>query len=248
MNSLTNQIEQIRSELTGQFEAHRSLAKFKPSDSQSIATTIDHTNLKAQATSKDIQKLCEEAIQHQFFSVCIHPVFVLEAGKQLQNTNVKVVTVVGFPLGANTTETKVFETVDAIDNGAQEIDMVLSIGKLKANRLDEVYQDIQTIVQQAGEIPVKVILETCALTHEEKIKACILSQLSGATFVKTSTGFGESGATVEDIQLMKKIVGTTMGVKASGGIKSFESAKKMLGAGADRLGTSNSVSIIKESL
>lgn len=247
MDTRINQISIIRKELEDRFTTPlKPTAKvFQPPKAQSLASRIDHTLLKADATIEQIQQLCEEAIKHQFYSVCIHGSFILLATQMLKGTNVKPITVVGFPTGANSTETKVFETLDAIDNGAQEIDMVLHVGKLKSGLFEDVYHDILSIVAQADHIPVKLILETSMLTLEEKIQGCVLSQLAGAAFVKTSTGFA-GGATIDDVKLMKTVVGESMGVKASGGIKNLQTALQMVEAGADRLGTSNSVLIMKE--
>jgi|JI10StandDraft_1071094.scaffolds.fasta_scaffold77999_2 deoxyribose-phosphate aldolase len=248
MDNGINQISSIRKELESRFvRPHKPNAKvFQPVKTANLASRIDHTLLKADATIEQIQQLCEEAIKHQFYSVCIHGSFILLATQILKGTNIKPITVVGFPTGANSTETKVFETLDAIDNGAQEIDMVLHVGKLKSGLLEDVYHDILSIVAQADHVPVKVILETSMLTLEEKIQGCVLSQLAGAAFVKTSTGFA-GGATIDDVKLMKAVVDDTMGVKASGGIKDLKTALQMIDAGADRIGTSNSVAIISES-
>lgn len=244
MDQVSNQITIIRKELEGRFSSIPSI--HKPATMSSLAQTIDHTLLKPDATTDQINKLCSEAVENDFFAICIAPSFIMQASKRLKDTDVKIATVVGFPTGATTTESKVFETLDAIDCGAQEIDMVLHIGKLKSGMLDDVYQDILSVVGQADTVPVKVILETCLLSTDEKIKACILSQMAGAAFVKTSTGFSTGGATLEDIQLIKMIVGDTMGIKASGGIKDLQTAMKMIEAGATRIGTSSGVSIMKE--
>ncbi|MDI3547706.1 MAG: deoxyribose-phosphate aldolase [Halanaerobiales bacterium] len=219
----------------------------KPRD---MAKMIDHTILKPTATVEDIKKLCEEARDYEFASVCINPIFVPLAAKLLANTSVKVTTVIGFPLGANTTETKAFETRNAIKNGAQEIDMVMNIGAFKSKAFDLVKADIKAVVdatKTAGvtsDIIVKVILETCYLDNDEIKMACNIAKEAGADFVKTSTGFGDGGATVEDVSLMRKTVGREIGVKASGGIRNFEQALAMLDAGANRLGTSSGVAIV----
>ncbi|GAV25090.1 2-deoxyribose-5-phosphate aldolase [Carboxydothermus islandicus] len=214
-----------------------------------IAQRIDHTLLKATATYTDIEKLCQEAKQFNFKSVCVNPVFVPFAFQILKDTEIKVCTVIGFPLGATSTAVKAFETSWAVDNGATEIDMVINIGALKAGRYDEVLTDIKEVVSAAkGKNPnvvVKVIIETCYLTDEEKIKACELAVEAGADFVKTSTGFGTGGATVEDVRLMKRTVGEKAEVKASGGIRSLADAIKMIEAGATRLGTSSGVLIMQ---
>lgn len=212
-----------------------------------IANMIDHTLLKPDATKEQIMKLCEEAKEYQFASVCVNPVWVKIASNVLDNTNVKVCTVIGFPLGATTTNSKVFETKDAIENGATEVDMVINIGALKNKDYDTVEQDIKAVVEATkGKALTKVIIETCLLTEEEKVKACQLSVKAGADFVKTSTGFSSGGATVEDISLMRHTVGPKIGVKASGGIRNTEDAKQMIQAGATRIGASASINIIKE--
>ncbi len=239
-----NQIASIRKELEEKFSSTPS--NYKPESSSSIAQLIDHTLLKPETTVDQIHQLCSEAMENDFYAICIHPSFIMYASKRLKDSDVKIATVVGFPTGAATTETKVFETLDAIDWGAQEIDMVINIGKLKSGLMEDVYQDIVSVVGQAGDVPVKVIIETCLLNTEEKIRACILAQLAGAAYLKTSTGFSTSGAAVEDIQLMKQIVGNSMGIKASGGIKNVQTALQMIEAGATRIGTSSGVSILKE--
>jgi deoxyribose-phosphate aldolase len=207
---------------------------------------IDHTLLKPEATSAQIEKLCQEAKEHEFFSVCINSYYVKRAVAMLGNTSVKVCTVVGFPLGASTMETKRFEAMKACAEGAREIDMVMNNSAVKSGEWQYVLDDMSSLAQvchQQGAI-LKVILETCLLTQEEKIKACELAVKAKVDFVKTSTGFSTSGATVEDIKLMRSLVGS-MGVKASGGIRDTETARKMIEAGATRLGTSASVEIVK---
>lgn len=210
-----------------------------------LASMIDHTLLKPDATKEQVVKLCEEAKKYNFASVCINPSFVKTAYEILKGTPVKVCTVIGFPLGATTTMTKINETRDAVANGATEIDMVINVGALKARHYDIVKDDIYGVVGAAGGNIVKVILETALLTDEEKVKACEIAKEAGADFVKTSTGFGPGGATAEDIALMRKTVGKYMGVKASGGIRDFETAQKMIKAGATRIGASASVGIVK---
>ncbi len=216
-----------------------------PVPAPELARFIDHTLLKPNATVAEITKLCEEARQYQFASVCVNPGHVALAAKLLQGSPVKVCTVVGFPLGATSTFTKVMETRDCIANGATEIDMVMNVGALKSKDYELVKNDIARVVEAAGGLCVKVILETSLLTEEEKIKACELSKLAGADFVKTSTGFSTGGATAEDIALMRRVVGPTMGVKASGGIRDTQTAQKMIAAGATRIGASASVAIVK---
>lgn len=206
---------------------------------------IDHTLLKAFATEKDIKKLCDEAIKYEFYSVCVNSSLVKYAYEQTKNTNVKVAAVVGFPLGAMDTESKIFEAKKAIENGADEIDMVINIGKLKEQNYDYVQNEIEQIKNSIGKNVLKVIIETCYLTNEEKIKACELSLNAKADFVKTSTGFGTGGATFDDVELMKKTVGTSAEVKASGGVKDLETAQKYIELGATRLGTSSGIEIIE---
>lgn len=211
-----------------------------------INKLIDHTALKPNTTKESILKLITEAKTYDFASVCVNPCWVELAHQELKNTDVKVCTVIGFPLGANTTEVKVFETKDAIEKGAQEIDMVINIAMLKDKEYDYVENEIHQIVEAAKDKAiVKVIIETCLLTDEEKIKACELSQKAGADFVKTSTGFSTGGATVHDIALMRKTVGAEMGVKASGGVHTHEEALAMVEAGATRIGASAGVKLLK---
>lgn len=211
-----------------------------------ISSMIDHTLLKADATKDMIEKLCSEAIKYQFKAVCINPTHVEYCTHILKNSDVKVATVIGFPLGASTKEVKAFETADAINKGAEEIDMVINIGGLKDRDYKKVKEDIEAVVNAAkGKAIVKVIIETCLLTEEEKIKACELSMEAGADFVKTSTGFSTGGATIEDVKLMKSVVGDRLEVKASGGVRDLQTAKDMIDAGATRLGTSSGVNIIK---
>ncbi|MCY1593109.1 deoxyribose-phosphate aldolase [Staphylococcus pettenkoferi] len=210
----------------------------------SYAKYIDHTLLKPDATTQQIDQLINEAKAYQFKSICIHPGHVRHAAEKLGDSDVLICTVIGFPLGATSTETKVFETEDAIKNGAQEIDMVLNIGALKEQDYERVEADIFAVVQAANHKTVKVIIETCLLTDEEKVKACELSQSAGADFVKTSTGFAGGGATTHDVQLMKQTVGQAMEVKASGGVRTADDFLQMLEAGATRVGASAGVAII----
>ncbi|MFP5113657.1 deoxyribose-phosphate aldolase [Bacillaceae bacterium C204] len=211
-----------------------------------IAALIDHTLLKPEATKKQIEALCQEAKEYQFASVCVNPTWVSTAAALLQGSGVMVCTVIGFPLGATTSETKAFETKNAIENGANEVDMVINIGALKDHNDELVEKDIRAVVDAAkGKAHTKVIIETILLTQEEKIRACELSLKAGADFVKTSTGFSTGGATVEDIALMRKTVGPDMGVKASGGVRSTEDVQKMIEAGATRIGASSSIAIVK---
>ena len=210
----------------------------------SYAKYIDHTLLKPDATTQQIDQLINEAKAYQFKSICIHPGHVRHVAEKLGDSDVLICTVIGFPLGATSTETKVFETEDAIKNGAQEIDMVLNIGALKEQDYERVEADISAVVQAANHKTVKVIIETCLLTDEEKVKACELSQSAGADFVKTSTGFAGGGATTHDVQLMKETVGQAMEVKASGGVRTADDFLQMLEAGATRVGASAGVAII----
>lgn len=208
---------------------------------------IDHTLLKVDTKIEDIEKLCEEARMYNFFSVCIPPYYVSLAKELLKGCETCVCTVIGFPLGANTGNTKAVETRDAIANGAAEVDMVINIGLLKSKQWQAVKEDIESVVKAAnGQAVVKVILETGILTEEEKIAGCLLTQWAGADYVKTSTGFGNGGATVEDIRLMAKVTGNTMGVKASGGVRDYTTVRQMLKAGATRIGASASIAIVKQ--
>lgn len=213
--------------------------------SSQIAKMIDHTLLKADATKEQVKTLCEEAKEYSFASVCVNPTWVQYASKLLAGTEVKVCTVIGFPLGATTSATKAFETANAIENGATEVDMVINIGALKDKNFDLVKEDIKAVVDAAkGKALTKVIIETSLLTDEEKEKACVLAVEAGTDFVKTSTGFSTGGATVEDIALMRKTVGPEIGVKASGGVRSSEDTEKMIEAGATRIGASSGVAIV----
>ena len=206
---------------------------------------IDHTILKATASSADVQKLCEEAIEHEFYSVCVNGCYVADAKHLLQGTDVKIAAVVGFPLGAMTTAAKVFEAKEAVENGASEIDMVINVAKLKDGEFKYVENEIRQIKEAIGDNVLKVIIETCYLTDEEKVKACELSLAAKADFVKTSTGFGTDGATYEDVKLMKSVVGDNAKVKASGGVRDKETAQKYIDLGAERLGTSSGIDIVK---
>lgn len=213
-----------------------------------IASLIDHTLLKPEATPEQIVQLCTEAKEYRFAAVCVNPVYVKLAWDLLKGSPIKVCSVVGFPLGATLSEIKAFETRQAIRDGASEIDMVIHIGALKAGDDDLVEHDIATVVEacHAGGAICKVILETCFLTDDEKIRGCILAKRAGADFVKTSTGFGPGGATVEDVALMRRTVGPDMGVKAAGGIRTLEALQQMVAAGASRIGASASVKIMQE--
>jgi deoxyribose-phosphate aldolase len=203
-----------------------------------LAQYIDYTILKPNAAQETIMLFCDQAKKHQFQGVCVNPSHIALVAKQLKKTNIKPIAVVAFPLGASSTSTKAFETRDAVRQGALEIDMVINLGALKSQQYKFVYQDILAVVQAAAPHIVKVIIETMSLTEEEKIMACVLSQAAGAGFVKTSTGFGQGGAMIEDIQLMRRILSKHMKIKASGGIRTKQDAEKMIQAGADRIGTS----------
>lgn len=212
--------------------------------SNEIAKFIDHTALSAEKTEQDILQLCEEAVENNFWSVCINSGFIPLAKQKLVNSNVKICTVVGFPLGANLSSVKAFEAQEAIKAGAEEIDMVINIGLIKSGKWDKVREDIETVLTACQGKLLKVILETCLLTKEEIIKACELCRDLNVGFVKTSTGFNKAGATVEDITLMRKTVGENIGVKASGGIRDTDTALAMIRAGATRIGASAGIAII----
>lgn len=208
-----------------------------------IAQFIDHTALTAEKTEQDILKLCDEAIENKFWSVCINSGYIPLAKEKLAGTDVKICTVVGFPLGANLSSVKAFETHEAIQAGADEIDMVINVGLIKSNKWDAVEADIAAVLTACAGTPLKVILETCLLTKEEIVKACEICKQLNVAFVKTSTGFNSGGATVEDVALMKQTVGN-IGVKASGGVRDTETAVAMIKAGATRIGASAGIAII----
>ena len=211
-----------------------------------IASMIDHTLLKQDATGEQFDRLCAEAAEYHFASVCVNPYYVVRCVKNLKGTGVKVCTVVGFPLGATTMETKVFETLQAVASGAEEIDMVINVCALKSGHIRGVEQEIQAMAAAVeGKAILKVIIETCLLTDEEKVLACQIAKRCGADFVKTSTGFSTGGATVEDVALMRRTVGPEMGVKASGGIRDYAKAKAMIDAGASRIGASAGIAIVE---
>ena len=209
---------------------------------------FDHTLLKPEATKEQIKKLCDEAIENDFYSVCVNSYRVKEASDLLKDTDIKIAAVVGFPLGAMTIAAKAYETITALRDGAREIDMVINVGALKDEDFETVEKDIFAITSVAKDYGaiVKVIIETCLLTNEEKIKACELSEKAGAEFVKTSTGFSTGGATVDDVVLMKKTVGDRLKVKASGGIRDYDKTIAMIEAGADRIGASAGIKILEE--
>ncbi|NOW87711.1 deoxyribose-phosphate aldolase [Clostridium beijerinckii] len=213
-----------------------------------IAQYIDHTILKPEATVEDVKRLCREAKEYNFASVCVNGCYAKLVSTELAGSEVKTCVVVGFPLGAMTKEAKAFETSQAIENGASEIDMVINVGALKDKNYSLLKEDIEAVVNAAkGKALVKVIIETCLLTDEEKVKACEIAKEVKADFVKTSTGFSTGGATKEDIALMRKTVGPDLGVKASGGVRDFKAAMDMINAGASRIGASASISIVSES-
>ena len=213
----------------------------------SIASYIDHTLLKPDATGEQIDQLCAEAREYGFASVCVNPYYVARCVKNLKGTDVKVCTVVGFPLGATTAESKAFEALQAIASGAKEIDMVMNVCAMKSGHTKAIEQEMKALAAAVeGQAILKVIIETCLLTDEEKTQACRIARRSGADFVKTSTGFSTGGATVEDVALMRKAVGTKLGVKASGGIRDYATAKAMIEAGATRIGASAGVEIVRQ--
>ena len=227
--------------------SHSGESPFQPHVLQgdaSLSGKIDHTLLKPDSTPEEIKRICQEARKYHFATVCVNSNYVGIAAEYLKGSSTKAIAVVGFPLGAASTASKAFETREAIKVGAQEIDMVVNIGALKARDLQFVFEDIKQVVDAARPYPVKVILETSSLTQDEKIITCALSKAAGAAFVKTSTGFGGGGATAEDVQLMRNVVGPEMGVKASGGIRTYEDASKMIEAGASRIGASASIEIV----
>lgn len=213
-------------------------------DKKELARLIDHTLLKSDAKIDDIKKLCDEAIKYNFYSVCINPCYIKIAKDFLENSDIKITTVISFPLGASSIYVKIKEAEDAILNGADEIDMVMNIGMFKSSNYDYIYEEISSIKKTIGKNILKVIIETSLLNDEEKIKACKIVKKSGADFVKTSTGFSQGGATKEDILLIRKTVGDNFGIKASGGIKSYEQALELIKAGATRIGSSSSVKIV----
>lgn len=217
-------------------------------DRKTISGMIDHTLLRATATSDEIREYCRQAVEYNFASVCVNPYHVKLVTECLKGSEVRVCTVVGFPLGANTLAVKVFEAERAVEEGAQEIDMVINIAALKEGNISYVENEIREVVKASKKAIVKVIIETCYLSDDEKIAACEAAKRAGAHFVKTSTGFGTSGAKLEDVILMKKAVEDSLGVKASGGVKSLEDAVKFIEAGVSRIGTSSGISLIKDEL
>ena len=222
----------------------------QPANTGDVAALIDHTLLKAEATRNDIERICREALQYRFASVCVNSVFVRQVSAALHNSPVKTCVVVGFPLGANLTVVKFDEARAALDEGAQEIDMVIHIGTLKAGDDAAVRNEIESLTRLVHErrAILKVIIETALLSEEEKVRACRVARDAGPDFVKTSTGFSSSGATVADVALMRREVGREIGVKASGGVRTLDDLLKMVDAGASRIGTSNGVKIMQEAL
>ena len=255
LNSVQYLIQKITKEIDAlglkplELAIQRHMEKPKPIQKPlDLAPLIEHTVLKPEATCRDILRLCDEARRFHFRGVCVNPVFVEEAQKQLAGTDCLVVTVVGFPLGANLTATKVEETKHVIQLGANEVDMVIPLGALKDGNYRAVYDDLRAVVEAAGSMPVKVIIEASLLDEKEKIASCLLSVRAGAAFVKTSTGFAARGATVEDVKLMQSVMGDRLGIKAAGGIRDFQTAHALVEAGATRLGCSASVAIVTEPL
>lgn len=213
---------------------------------KTLAAAIDHTLLKPEATSSQIIQICKEAKTYGFAAVCVNPCFIPLVAQELRGAAVKVCSVIGFPLGANRSAVKAAEARQAVSDGAEEVDMVIAVGALKEGRHDLVESDIRAVVEAAGPAKVKVIIETCCLTDEEKIAACRMAVRTGASFVKTSTGFGSAGAKAADVRLMRATVGDALGVKASGGIRTLDQMMEMLDAGATRIGTSSGPGIVEQ--
>ena len=241
--NMSNLIEAIAKEVAKQ-SGSSVCAPSAPVSSRPLNTYIDHTTLAANTPHSKIEKYCDEAIQYHFASVCFNPIHVKYAAQRLKGTGVNVCTVIGFPLGANTPFVKAVETIEAIANGANEVDMVVNVGAIKDNNWDLVREDISAVVKAANGTTVKVIIETCLLTDDEKVKVSKACVECGAQFVKTSTGFSTGGATPEDVALIRRAVGPTMGIKASGGVRSKDDAEKVIAAGATRIGTSGGIGII----
>jgi deoxyribose-phosphate aldolase len=244
--SAHNYVERVQPVVNAGADRIASTLGIAPTDG-SLAHMIDHTLLKPDATHDQVAQLCYEARKHGFASVCVNPTNVKLCQQLLEGSSVPICVVVGFPLGATPTEVKVFETQQAIREGASEVDMVINVGALKSRDYELVERDIASIARacHAGNAILKVIIEAALLTDEEKVAACQLAKVAGADFVKTSTGFGPGGATVDDVAMMRRVVGPTMGVKAAGGIRTFADAQKMIAAGASRIGASASVKIIQ---
>ena len=244
---MEDRIAKIVSEVmvTGQTgQLVRALRPESDSPKARLARMIDHTILNPDATESDIRRLCEEALHYHFATAVVNTCWVPLCAELLTGSDVKVCTIVSFPLGADSTAVKVAQAAQSLKDGAHELDMVTNIGYMKMGRFDLAEEDIRQVVKAAVSAPVKVIIETCLLTDEEKVKACLVAKRAGAAFVKTSTGFNKAGATVADVELMRRVVGPDMGVKASGGIRSFDQAMQLVEAGANRIGTSASVAIV----
>lgn len=217
-------------------------------NAEQLAGLIDHTILRANAAKTDLDRLCDEALEYGFASVAINPIWTSYCAKRLAGSKVRVDPAIGFPLGANTSMIKIEEAREAVKNGADEVDVVVNIGALKSGYLDYVERELTDLVNAVANTPVKVIIETGYLSTDEKVTACEICMRAGAAFVKTSTGFGPSGATVEDVALMRRVAGSAMGVKAAGGIRTYEQVLALVDAGANRIGTSSSVEIIKQAV
>lgn len=241
LNELIRQVtEEVCAKVAGQSQPQT--GEYTP---ESLAKYVDHTLLKPQASLEQVKKVCDEAKQHKFASVCVNPNYIGFVAQQLEGSGVAPCVVIGFPLGATTPDVKAAETCAVVELGAKEVDMVVNIGAIKSGDWQLVKRDIEAVVNAArGKALVKVIIETCLLTDEEKVKVCTVSKLAGADFVKTSTGFSTGGATEEDVRLMRQTVGPNMGVKASGGVRDYAGAVRMIKAGATRLGTSSGVKIV----
>ena len=237
--------EEVYRKVTSEAKAGSDIKGYINSGS-TLASMIDHTMLKPAAAAEKIVKICREAREYKFASVCVRSSYASLVTETLDGSGVKTCCVIGFPLGAASTRSKIEETRDAVANGANEVDMVINIGALKSGNWDFVKKDVEAVVSAAkGKALVKVIIETCLLTDEEKVKACTVSKIAGADFVKTSTGFSTGGAKVEDVKLMRQVVGPGIGVKASGGVRDYKTAMAMVNAGANRIGTSSGIAIVK---
>lgn len=249
MRDIRDIVEEVTQEVAAEYPGYPCGEDIEGYSPRGLARYIDHTLLKADATEADVRKLCREARDHGFASVCINPSYVRLAADCLDGTRVNVCTVVAFPLGATATQSKVAEAVVAVENGANEIDMVMDIGAAKSGNWRKVKRDIEEVVDAVGDDAiVKVIIETCLLNDEEKVKASAVAKLAGAHFVKTSTGFSTGGAKTEDVRIIRQTVGPKLGVKASGGIKNYDDAVEMIKAGASRIGTSSGVAIVTSEL
>lgn len=245
INELNEIIKKVTEEVCARYDVAGSNAPVGDIPSASLASYIDHTLLKPEASIEDVRKVCDEAKKHQFASVCVNPSYIHFVADQLSGSGVVPCCVIGFPFGTHTPEAKKAEALDAVCNGARELDMVINVGAVKSKDWQLVKRDVETVVEAArGKAGVKVILETSLLTDEEKVRVCTICKLVGADFVKTSTGYSSGGATAEDVKLMRETVGPDMGVKASGGIRTYEDAVKMIHAGANRLGASAGIKIV----